>query len=356
MIARGPLQGANVLHAAAALGHQDAVLLLLESRCELEGRIKGGFFSPLRGATAVTAASVLGFDDVAELLVNLRADVDASMKGWLLQGVSPLLAAAVSGHTETIQTLVKCQANLEAKVSGGILKGCTPLLAAAFAGRAAATKALLDCGANTEAQLAACFSARGATALFAAVIRRRFSDTVRVLVEARANTEAQLKCCWLPSGAKPLHAAVVFFSGQGTFRALLEAGCDVEARVTWVCANARPMHAAALVGNSRAALMLRRRGARLYSPVVPLFLPLPLPPILVATFSGIACIIISIIVGLISLDPEMDFGEILLDHFPWTVVGPLLAVLFVIDLPRLPTLARIGSLHFQGLRKARVAE
>eukprot|EP00928_Gymnodinium_smaydae_P021755 TRINITY_DN18523_c1_g1_i1.p1 TRINITY_DN18523_c1_g1~~TRINITY_DN18523_c1_g1_i1.p1 ORF type:complete len:1000 (+),score=95.95 TRINITY_DN18523_c1_g1_i1:43-3042(+) len=337
------IRGVGAIHAAAVLGRVDVLSMLVRARCDIDAKVSRGM---LVGATALVATCLLGLDDVAVLLCQLRADIEAKLEGRLLQGTTPLLAAAVNGHNDTVEALIARNANVEAKIAGGVLRGCTPLIAASFAGRTSSVQALLDGRANVDAELEGWSLCRGATALFAAIIRRRFHETTHALLRGGANVEAKIKACLIPSGARPLHAAILFFSRVETIQALLDANADVESRVTWLCLNARPTHEAALCGRGHVVEMLRGKGASLWPGVWGV-----LPPLLVASFTSIAFIIIAIILLFYLVTTDISV-EMLVEHFPYADVGIILLCTCLVDLPRLPACLRITLLCCCARRKA----
>ena len=86
--------GWTPLHRAAALGHKDAVALLLASKAETNARDNDG-------ETLLHFAAELGHADVVELLLANKAEVNAKNKN----GNTPLHAAVVEGHKDVAEAL-----------------------------------------------------------------------------------------------------------------------------------------------------------------------------------------------------------------------------------------------------------
>lgn len=259
------------------------------------------------------------------------------MDGWVLRGISPAMAAAVSGNAEVIRTIIQSHANVQDTCSGGMLTGCTALIAAAFAGRVEATKCLLELAANTESELRSVFPPRGATALFAATIRSN-SQNVQLLCDAKANVEAKIKSWYIPAGATPLYASILFRSNADTMKSLIAAGANLESRVTWVCLNARPMHAAALFGNRRAAVILHNAGASLWTLVWGF-----ITPTMASSFISVALLLIALITIIACCITEGDLS-VVSEHFPYAPIGVLLGCLALVDAPRLIVFAQLHSM------------
>lgn len=329
---KGVVQGVRAIHVAAFMGCSEAVHTLVNAKCDVDDTIGRGL---LKGSTPLMAAALAGNNHMVGFLLDMKASIHARMDGWVLRGIPLGVIAAVSGSAEVVRTLVERRASVQDSSSGGMLSGCTALIAAAFAGRVDATRCLLELGAETEMELKSAFPPRGATALFAAIIKSN-SENVRLLCEAKANIEAKIKSWYIPSGATPLYASILFRSNANTMHALIAAGANIESRVTWICLNARPMHAAALFGNRRAAAILYHAGASLWTLVWGC-----ITPALASSFLSIAMLIIAMIVAILCCSSEITLSDVG-EYFPYTPVGILLGCLALVDVPRLFVFAQLS--------------
>ncbi|MEM8631100.1 MAG: ankyrin repeat domain-containing protein [Pseudomonadota bacterium] len=164
------------LHWAAARGHQEVAVFLLESGADVNQKAL-----PPDNLTPLHFAATSGHPALAAVLVDAGADLEAGAGST----GTPLHLAAQSNNIEVVDYLLDAGADINAKAKDGPYAS-SPLDYAAQAGAADAITLLLKNGypINTANE------ATGITALHLAVFNAQ-ADAVRVLIGAGADPRAE---------------------------------------------------------------------------------------------------------------------------------------------------------------------
>ena len=224
--------GRTLLHFAAARGHTETVLILIEFGAH-KTIIADKFGTPLH----VAAAN--GHVSTVKAMLRAGCPVDVVDN----DGYSVLLVAAVSGNAEMIREIVSTPG---CDINAADRSHMTPLHKVAQRGKTEAALELIRHGAKK-----ALASYTLGTPLHVAAMFRHVS-TVKAMLEAGCPVDVVTSDGW-----SVLHAAT---EGNNTevVREVLSTGCDVNATAS---NGETPLHVAAMNGNTEAALELIRRGA-----------------------------------------------------------------------------------------------
>ncbi|KAH3839472.1 hypothetical protein DPMN_112903, partial [Dreissena polymorpha] len=170
------------IHIAAEEGHLDAVMRLIDLRCDINKR-------DCDCSSAVHVAARHGHHEVVKRLLMVGVHVDERDA----EGRTALHLAAESGHVDTVEVLADFNAGQDAET----IKETTPLHCAASRGHMDVCKLLIKYGANINSQ-----NHQGNTALHLAVMGD-FRDLTELFVEAKAEID-------LPNHRlqTPLHVAI----------------------------------------------------------------------------------------------------------------------------------------------------
>jgi ankyrin repeat protein len=133
----GERLGRTPLSLAAARGHEQVVMLLLESGAELDDEDS-------EGTTPLSLAIANGHEAVVKLLLEKGAKLDYKDS----DGKMPLLLAAANGHEAVVKLLLESGAELDDEDS----EGTTPLSLAAANGHEGIVKLLLEKGAKLDSE------------------------------------------------------------------------------------------------------------------------------------------------------------------------------------------------------------
>ena len=169
------------LGAAAAHGHTNVCLLLIQRGARLENEDKDKDFSGKGTGTALGLAARFGHKGTVKLLLQNGANIDGG------SGVhySPSICAAASNeHEQVVDLLIKSGVNVSARS----FKGWTALHGAARNEHLSIIKTLLDNEADIEAP-----GERNQIPLFSAAEYDK-AEAVALLLERGADTE--VKDCW----------------------------------------------------------------------------------------------------------------------------------------------------------------
>eukprot|EP00931_Biecheleriopsis_adriatica_P004375 TRINITY_DN106057_c0_g1_i1.p1 TRINITY_DN106057_c0_g1~~TRINITY_DN106057_c0_g1_i1.p1 ORF type:complete len:887 (+),score=125.69 TRINITY_DN106057_c0_g1_i1:64-2724(+) len=336
---------ATPLLVAAMLGQSSMVSALLEMGEKVNGGIPHGV---LHGMHPLFASALRGEVEVMRALIHAKADVSLPTSGGLAQGVASIHIAAFMGQTDAVLCLLDASCQADVKVSAGLLRGATAVTAAAFGAMDDTIMSLLGRRADVDSKMES-WLLRGTSPLLAAAFSGHAKTVVR-LVESKADLESSMTSVLL-RGCTPLIAAAFAMRAEAS-QTLLDCNANVEAGLKSIFLyNARPMHAVALVGSTSTADVLYHGGASLWSPVLwwlfPPLLPMPLPPVLVASFSSIAFIIIAAIV--IIIGPSTVYTHALVEIF--IVKAVVFGALGVLDVPRFPIFCRLCNFCFRCRRR-----
>ena len=224
--------GRTLLHFAAARGHTETVLILIEFGAH-KTIIADKIGTPLHVAAANGHVSTVK----AMLRAGCPVDVVDNY------GYSVLLVAAVSGNAEMIREIVSTPG---CDINAADRSHMTPLHKVAQRGKTEAALELIRHGAKK-----ALASYKLGTPLHVAAMFRHVS-TVKAMLKAGCPVDVVTSDGW-----SVLHAAT---EGNNTevVREVLSTGCDVNATAS---NGETPLHVAAMNGNTEAALELIRRGA-----------------------------------------------------------------------------------------------
>lgn len=220
------MSGETALMHAAANGHEDVCVSLLQGGADVNHR-------SFDGSTALLLGSTFGRDNVVNILLNHGADVDAADRF----GETPLMVSAARGYTNIMSQLLEggCRVNRTAAAGGS-----TALLRAAERGKVAAVELLLQNRSSVE--LAA---KNGDTPLVAAA-RKGHADVCSALLLA---------------GADPTRAMSGAVTGlqEDILRLLLKSGAAVDGAVDGD--GNTPLMIAASIGAAAIAHVLLEAGA-----------------------------------------------------------------------------------------------
>ena len=238
IIVSGPLSvnimyedGRTLLHFAAAGGHTETVLILIELGA-YKAIIANKFGTPLHVAVAS------GHVSTVKAMLRAGCPVDVVDN----DGCSVLLVAAVNGNAEMIREIVSTPG---CDINAADCLHMTPLHKVALRGKTEAALELIRHGAKKA------LISRLGTPLHVAA-RHGHVSTVKAMLRVGCPVDVVTSDGW-----NVLHAAT---EGNNTevVREILSAGCDVNATAS---NGETPLHLAAMNGNTEAALELIRRGA-----------------------------------------------------------------------------------------------
>ena len=224
--------GRTLLHFAAAGGHTETVLILIELGAD-KAIIANKFGTPLHVAAANGHVSTVK----AMLRAGCPVDVVDS------NGCSVLLAAAVNGNAEMIKEIVSTPG---CDINAADRSHMTPLHKVAQYGKTEAASELIRHGAE---KALACY--KFGTPLHVAAVFGHVS-TVKAMLRAGCPVDVVDS-----NGCSVLHAAAAGGNAE-VVREVLSARCGMNAAGN---DGTTPLHVAAVNGNTEAALELIRHGA-----------------------------------------------------------------------------------------------
>lgn len=185
----------SALMIAAAAGHKEIVLLLLEN----------GVRPVNENALTLFEAALNGFEEIVEILLKAGADVDEKFD----DDRTALHAAVQNGHCDVMNLLLKCGAKIDAVSK----QGHTPLFAAAHNGFIEVVRLLLKNGANPNATITTKYgnrpihsaSLKGYHEIVKLLCKHKISqnDLNQALCLAAQNSQSQTARVLLANGANP---------------------------------------------------------------------------------------------------------------------------------------------------------
>jgi uncharacterized protein len=201
--------GVNILHLAAAGGHEDMVGLALNRGIEINLAVEGGM-----RLTPLMLAARMGHENIVALLVKEGANIAVTDTG----GNSALSHAAARAHDAAVGILLDNGAQVELKNS----EGWSALHHASSKGHANVVQKLINHGADVNAM-----DSDGLSSLFRATTSGH-ADVVRLLLRSGANPNLKSSDDWSPLGA------AILMGHEGVVLAFVEApqgSIDLEARM-----------------------------------------------------------------------------------------------------------------------------
>lgn len=194
----------TALFLAAEEGHLEAVMRLIDMRCNVTIRDK-------EGETAVHVAARKGHQVVVKRLLMMA---DALVDDRDVEGRTALHVAAENGHTEVVDVLLEFNAGADTET----IKGMTPFHYAAMNGHEDVVLTLIKNGANIDAQ-----NFQGNTPLHLATLGN-YRHIIEILVQSKCNINLQNS-----RQQTPIHVAVE--NGfQESVEVLLAGGADLTCR------------------------------------------------------------------------------------------------------------------------------